>query len=331
MLILHNGAAEYKQFVPQMSGSVLPPDIGWIDVCNGSDEVIAFVERVTGQHIPTIDELKEIENSSRLRSSQTAFYLSTSLVSKASTGMPETTPVGFILTKNILITVRFAQLTAFATFADDYADDETAYTGGVGVFVGLIDAIIDRAADVLEEVGSELDRVSLGVFSGDENTLSSRLPPGREAQNLRNILRQIGRNGDLSSKIRDSLLGLGRIVSYVAGRGTEWFSAELRAHLETQKQDINSLSDYDIHLTNKVQLLLDATMGLINIEQNNIIKVLTVVSVVGVPPTLVASMYGMNFHNMPEYSWAFGYPYVLILIALSAILPLLWFKVRGWV
>jgi magnesium transporter len=143
-------------------------------------------------------------------------------------------------------------------------------------------------------------------------------------------LRKIGRAGDLTSKIRNSLLGLGRMVPYVAGLGATWLAAEVKPHLETLRQDIVSLNDYDAHLSNNVQLLLDATLGLINIEQNNIIKVLTIVSVVGVPPTLVASMYGMNFRHMPELDWAWGYQYGLVLIALSAILPLLWFKLRGW-
>ena len=97
------------------------------------------------------------------------------------------------------------------------------------------------------------------------------------------------------------------------------------------RQDVLSLSDYDGHISNKVQLLLDATLGLINIEQNNIIKVLTIVSVVGIPPTLIASMYGMNFKIMPELNWSWGYPYGLALIALSAVLPLVWFKWRGWI
>jgi magnesium transporter len=154
--------------------------------------------------------------------------------------------------------------------------------------------------------------------------------PAREAASLRETLRKIGYNGDLTSKIRDSLLGVGRIVSYVEGMGSEWIPFEGKAHLDTQHRDIASLSDYDLHLMNKVQLLLDATIGLISIEQNSTIKVLTVVSVVGVPPTLVASLYGMNFHYMPELSWTFGYPFGLALIALSAIVPLAWFKLRGW-
>jgi magnesium transporter len=144
------------------------------------------------------------------------------------------------------------------------------------------------------------------------------------------VLRRVGRCGDLASKIRDSLLGIGRIVPYVSSMGADWLPGEVKPHLRTLHQDIVSLTDYDHHLTNKVQLLLDATLGLINVEQNDIIKVLTIVSVVGVPPTLVASMYGMNFKHMPELDWAWGYPYGLALILLSAVLPVAWFKWRGW-
>ena len=135
-------------------------------------------------------------------------------------------------------------------------------------------------------------------------------------------MRRIGHSGDLASKIRDSLLGIGRIVPFVATHATDWLPLEIKPRLETVRLDVTSLSDYDMHIVNKVQLLLDATLGLINIEQNNIIKVLTIVSVVGIPPTLIASMYGMNFKDMPELDWSWGYPYGLALIVLSAILPI---------
>ena len=111
----------------------------------------------------------------------------------------------------------------------------------------------------------------------------------------------------------------------------DWLPPEVKPRLDITRQDVASLSDYDEHIANKVQLLLDATLGLINVEQNNIIKVLTIVSVVGIPPTLIASMYGMNFKGMPEYDWVWGYPYALAMIALSAVLPLVWFKWRGWI
>ncbi|MBN8889304.1 MAG: hypothetical protein J0H91_03295 [Rhodospirillales bacterium] len=144
------------------------------------------------------------------------------------------------------------------------------------------------------------------------------------------MLRSVGHAGDLISKMRDTLLGLGRMLPFVQVAAKDWIPAELRPRFKTLRADIQSLTDYDAHLANKVQFLLDATLGYISIEQNNIIRVLTVVSVVGVPPTFVASMYGMNFEGMPELHWHFGYPYALLLILLSAVLPLVWFRVRGW-
>jgi magnesium transporter len=321
MLTFHDGSANYKN----LTSANLSAKVNWIDIMDGDAAEIALLEKDLGRHIPTRDELEEIENSSRLRSEHGTFCLSTPLVARDEQGMPYGTPVGFIVTKDRLVTIRFAPLTAFASFADEYRGAD-----GVEAFVGLIDAIVDRAADVMENVGTDLDQLSQRIFGGESKTMAMKLPPAKETTSLRDILRRIGRNGDLSSKIRDSLLGVGRIVSFVNGLGTEWISAEQHQRLETQKQDIASLADYENHLANKVQLLLDATMGLINIEQNNIIKVLTIVSVVGVPPTLIASMYGMNFQHMPELSWSWGYEYGLALIFLSAVLPILWFKKRGW-
>lgn len=305
--------------------AALPSATVWIDVLDGSPDEIGWVERQTGLHVPTLAELSEIESSSRLRNETGTFYLSTPQVFRSGSGTPVTTSLGFVLSKDRLVTVRFAPLTAFATFATAWTTPGRCHPGSAGAFVGLLDAIVDRMADVLESVGSDLDAVSLRVFG-----VRLAGPPAREDADLREILRRIGRSGDLASKIRDSLLGVGRILPYVLGQPAEWLPVELRTRMETQRADIASLSDYDTHLTNKVQLLLDATLGLINIEQNNIIKVLTVVSVVGVPPTLVASMYGMNFHNMPELSWSWGYPYGLGLIVVSAAGPLIWFKLRGW-
>lgn len=332
MLKLHSCTAES---LPQatLTGSTLPEGVVWIDMMDATAAEITAVEHATGLHVPTLAELSEIETSSRLRTQDGVLYLSAPIVYRqapASDGsVPLTTSVGFVLCERLLITVRFARLTAFTTFAEQSAALIPSPPNSAAIFVGLIDAIIDRIADVLEGVGADLDQISRRVFRPDSVEAPSRRP-AKEDADLREILRRIGRNGDLTSKIRDSLLGIGRIVPYTASVGKGWIRPELMPRLEVQRQDITSLNDYDAHLTNKVQLLLDATLGLINIEQNNIIKVLTVVSVVGVPPTFFASLYGMNFHNMPELNWTYGYPYGLALIALSAIGPLIWFKLRGW-
>ncbi len=251
-------------------------------------------------------------------------YLSTPLVHRANADDPRTTPVGFVLGPELLVTVRFEALTAFTTFGQ--AAPETASEA----FVGLVEAIVDRNADILETIAAELDTLSHRLFRSGPLEGGRHRPPAREAADLRIILRRIGASGDLASKIRDGLLGIARMVPYVESLGAAWLPEAVKTRLETVRHDLHSLGDYDVHLVNKVQLLLDAALGLINIEQSNIIKVLTIVSVVGVPPTLVASMYGMNFRHMPELDWAWGYPWGLALIVLSAIGPLLWFRWRGW-
>jgi magnesium transporter len=312
-----------------LSASDIPTEVVWIDLLRPTPEEIAFVERATGLHVPTMAELSEIETSSRLRVDKNVLYLSTPAAFRDAEKRSMTTPVGFVLCATRLITVRFEKLPAFETFATEVKRPDGVHPSSTGAFVGLLEAIVDRIADVLEQVGAELDTVSHFVFREQAKGQEIKAP-AREERGLRDTLRAVGRAGDLISRLRDALMGISRIVPYAAGRGIDWMPHELRPALETLRTDVTSLNDYDAYLSNKVQFLLDATLGLINIEQNNIIKVLTVVSVVGVPPTLIASWYGMNFKNIPEYDWAFGYPYVIVLALMSAVLPLVWFRVRGW-
>jgi magnesium transporter len=324
MLALHARTGDLVPAPPRFDAASLPADIVWADLLNPTPEETAYVERAAGLRLPSAAELSEIESSSRLRSENGVLYLSAPLVHRATAGDPQTTPVGFVLCPHLLITIRFETLTAFAAF------DREKCGSPAETFVGLLDAIVDRLADVLEHIAVELDTLSHRLFRSGPVDLGKRRRRTRETADLRVILRRVGANGDLVSKMRDSLLGLGRIVPYVASLAADWLPEPVKPRLETLRHDLASLSDYDTHLVNKVQLLLDATLGLINVDQNNIIKVLTIVSVIGVPPTLVASMYGMNFKHMPELDWAWGYPYGLALIAFSAIAPVLWFKWRGW-
>jgi magnesium transporter len=324
MLMLHTSSGQMIEAPGELRHAALPPDVVWLDLLQPSDAETAFVERTTKLRLPTLDELSEIESSSRLRSRDGLLYLSAPLVHRAIADEPQTTPVGFVLAPERLVTVRFEPLVAFSTF------EKTARGTACEILAGLIEAIVDRIADVLEHIAGGLDTLSHRLFRSGPIGTGRRHRPAREAADLRGILRRVGASGDLVSKIRDSLLGLARIVQYIAGLGVVELSEAVKTRFDTMRHDIASLSDYDSHLVNKVQLLLDATLGLINVEQNDIIKVLTIVSVVGVPPTLVASMYGMNFKNIPEYDWSFGYEWGLLLIAISAIAPLLWFKWRGW-
>lgn len=330
MLNVHTCIAEKDGKIADLSAATLPAGVVWIDLCNGDAVEIAFVERATGLHVPGLTELSEIESSSRLRTVKETLYLSTPMVMRGDTGEPVTTAVGFVLRDDLLITVRFAALEVFDRFAATTAKSGTVHASAGGAFAGLLEAIVDRLADGLEGIGADLDAISGRIFRGEGEAATKPKRPARENADLQDLLRRIGRAGDLTSRLRNSLLGFARMVPYVVTLGDQWLPPEVKPRLETVRHDIVSLNDYDAHLASNVQLLLDATLGLINTEQNNIIKVLTIVSVVGVPPTLVASMYGMNFRHMPELDWAWGYPYGLALIAMSAILPLVWFKLRGW-
>jgi magnesium transporter len=300
--------------------------VGWIDALDPTPDESALIERLTGLHVSSRDELAEIESSSRLAFEDNVLYLSMTQLIKQEQLPGRSAPLGFVLSKDRLVTIRFEQSRLFDIFPDRMRRDRALGAGPAHVFVGLLEAIVDRLADMMENIRADLDAISFRIF-GDDAASGKRK---REDAELRATLKRIGRIGDLSSRIRDSLLGIGRIVPYTAQMASDWLPADIRPRFKTLRQDVGSLTDYDSYLTNKIQFLMDAVLGFINIAQNNIIKVLTVVSVVGVPPTLVASVYGMNFKSMPELDWAWGYPYALTLIVISAVAPLLWFVRRGW-
>ena len=311
-----------------LSGNVqtLPDEVIWLDLLNPTDSEKAFAESRAGVRIPSIDALSEIESSSRLVVEGEVIYLSTPAVAQADTAEAYLSPVGLILTSTLLVTVRFADLSIFDSVVEKVRRDESL-RNNTGVFAALMEAIVDRGADVLERLGSELDQISRSVFRGDADKTDHR---SRSNQGLRQTLTAIGRIGDRLSKARDVFLGVGRIVPFVVDLPREWIVPEFQNRLGAVSKDIASLNDYEAHLSNKVQFLLDAVLGFITIQQNDLFKVLTIVSVVGIPPTLVAGIYGMNFKFMPELSWAWGYPYGLAVIVLSGLIPVLWFKWRGW-
>jgi magnesium transporter len=300
----------------------------WIDLVDATDEEAKLVEQATGLHVAKYAELSEIERSSRLATRNGALYLSMPMLVRPEDTDRRARPLGFVLTRDRIITIRFGASPVFDAFIARITEADPAFDSPAALLVSLLETMVDRLADLLEQLQADLDQASVRLFREE---LGGKLAPRRENEALRNMLQIVGRSGDFLSRIRDSLLGVGRIVPYVAHGAAAWLSDELRSRLETLRQDVVSLNDYDAHLANKVQFLLDATLGFINTAQNNIIKVLTVVSVVGIPPTLVASIYGMNFKDMPELNWTYGYPYGLTLIVITALAPLVWFRIKGWI
>lgn len=312
-----------------ISGSALPPQANWIDALDPSREEIAFLERTLGTRIPTLADLEEIESSSRLAVESDNIVMSLPATVKDATGFPHTSPIGFVLSKERVLTVRFERLPSFENLTKRLTEKGTIARGGLGATVTILEIIIDHIADILERIGGDLDGISRRVVATDMIASKARRPRQTNAT-LRVFLQTIGRSGDLASKMSETLLGLNRMVPYIVTHAAAYMTPDCKARLDVMAQDAKSLNDYDDHLTNKTQFLLDTMLGIANIEQNNVFRVLTVVSVVGIPPTFFASLWGMNFKTMPELDWPHGYTMGLSVIAISALLPAIWFKVRGW-
>lgn len=308
----------------------LPPETVWIDLIEPSREEERAVEQALNIDAPTREEMQEIELSSRIYLEGDAAYMTALVLYKSETSEPDTTAITFIRTATALVTLRYAEPQAFRSYALRAPRQPAICSSPDAVMFGLFDAIVDRAADVLEKVGEDLDQLSRRVF----NSRKGKIRPEREGDPetaLEDVVRSLGRMEDLTSRMRDSLQSQTRIFSFLGHIMAEQKGGkDLRQKLKTLTRDAHSLGEHAGFLQSKGNFLLDATLGLINIQQTAIIKIFSVASVVFLPPTLVASIYGMNFKVIPELEWEFGYPYALVVMVLSAVLPYWYFKRRGW-
>jgi magnesium transporter len=299
----------------------------WYNLTNPTKAEDQFVESCLGIDIPTRAEMDDIEPSARLYNEDGAEFMTITALYNADTEEPQKTPITFVLRNNQLVTVRYSDPRPFRLF-ERLCTRPTAnpYTSGEKVMLGLLEAIIDRLAQLMETTGDEIDQISREVFRNKTRNVT------RKARDLQEIIERIGKKGDVLSLARESLVSIARLSSFhqtVAG-GDARMVKELRQELKVIQRDAAALSDHAAFLNTKLNFLLDATLGLINLEQNQIIKIFSVAAVVFLPPTLVASIYGMNFDVMPELHWTVGYPLALGLMVLAALLPYLFFKRKGW-
>ncbi|HTQ02334.1 MAG TPA: magnesium transporter CorA family protein [Polyangiaceae bacterium] len=297
----------------------------WLDLCNPTDAERAEVQAATGLELPSRAHIEEIETSSRVYIENDALYLSTPMLTGDDCLSHGLTAVGFVLSRGCLVTLRFAKIDAFEQLLE--RADKTEQPSARDAFLKLLEAVVDHAADALEHAGADLENISHRAFRAETPRKGNH---EKTSDDLRAALRHLGRMSDGISHLRDSMLGMGRIAAFVHETARESHLAGEQPRLSAIRGDVASLNDYQAHLAAKVQFLLDATLGFINIQQNDIVKTLTIVSVAGVPPVLIAGIYGMNFRVMPELTWRFGYPYALVLIVVSTLIPLAWLKWRGW-
>lgn len=304
-------------------GTTLPDEAVWIDLVTPTVQEDKLVEQLLGIAVPTREEMQEIEVSSRLYLENGARYMTATLMCQSDTAVPKTTPVTFILSSHRLATVRYDDPRPFAIVEHKLARTCPPKVSGESVLMDLLDAVIDRSADILERIGAEVDQVSHSIFEPEE---------GSERPSYNDVLKALGRKGDLTSKVRESLVSIGRLLLFLANEAESMkWPKDTRAQLQSMQRDTMSLSDHVTFLSNKITFLLDALLGIVSIQQNDIIKIFSIAAVVFMPPTLVASIYGMNFHhNMVELDWEYGYPFALFLMVLFAVLPLLFFKWKKW-
>jgi magnesium transporter len=304
-------------------GSPLPEETVWIDLVSPTVQEDKIVEQLLGIAVPTREEMQEIEVSSRLYVENGARYMTATLMCQSDTATPKTTPVTFILSDHKLATVRYEEPRPFAIVEHKLARSCPPKVTGELVLMDLLDAVIDRSADILERIGGEVDQISHSIFEPEEDV---------DQPSYKDVLKALGRKGDLTSKVRESLVSIGRLLLFLANEAESMrWNKNVRAHLQSMRRDTASLSDHATYLANKITFLLDALLGVVNLEQNAIIKIFSIAAVIFMPPTLVASIYGMNFHRgMIELEWEFGYPFALILMVLAAVLPIVYFKWRKW-
>ena len=303
----------------------IPDDVAWIDLLEPTREEEKLVETFIGSNVPTRDDLAEIEPSSRLYERGGMLYLTLSTLTGIDEGQPSSSPIGFILTETQLVTVRYADPRPFRMLAEHWKREPELATDGGQMFVRLLDAIVDRLADELERSSAEIEKISQQIFKKDMD--DRRIPAAR----LTALLTRIGRAQSLLAKIRETAVSTSRLIHFLSGTSRVERLVDERGHVGSLTADVAALIDHSSFVSEQLTFLLDASLGLISIEQNAAMKLFSWAALVFLPPTLVAGIYGMNFDHMPELHWLYGYPMALIIMLMSGVLPWLYMRRRGWI
>lgn len=302
----------------------LPKDALWIDLLNPTAEEEKNVEAELGIEIPTREEIWKNQVLNRFYQENETSYMTAAIITKVDSPYPQTSSITFILMPKRLLTIRYISPTSFQYFAQRMARTPNKFCKSGGhMLEGLLEDVITRVAYNSEMVVEELDSLSHDIFNMDND--SSRKSP---SQRMKGVLKRLATAADLNSKINESLHSISRLLNFF--RQIEENSKDLNAKIDVLVTDVMALQKQTSFLASKVNFQQDATLGMINIEQNLIIKLFSVISVFLLPPTLIAGVFGMNFEHMPELHWEYGYPMALIMMGIAASIPLILFRRKGW-
>ncbi len=328
MISVYRLTSNGPEAVPALPEARVEGDAGWIDLFAPSVEEENAVEAFLGLSIPTREEAQEIETSSRFYEEDGSTFLNLAVLIGVDAKTPKLSPLSFVVAGSWVVTVRYEESAAFRQFHSHVVRPQGTCRSASAVVMHLTEALIDRAADVVEKVGADIDTINTDIFS--RGTRAERGGKIREDK-LATFLEKIAYQNDIISKSRESLVSIERMVQYLSSAEIGWSNKKSDHHrLVMMGRDIGSLTDQLSFLSSKATFLLDATLGLITVEQNNVIRVFTVAATILLPPTLIGTIYGMNFTRMPELDWPFGYPLAIGLMVAAGIVPYLVLKKRGW-
>ncbi|HEU0118793.1 MAG TPA: magnesium transporter CorA family protein [Alphaproteobacteria bacterium] len=302
-------------------GQPLPSDTIWVDLFKPEDGERDAISQLIGASLPTMAEMQEIETSSRFYVEGDALFMTIDVVAGAETPNPILDVLLIAQTPKCLVTTRYSELCSIATYTNRIKQQSDLFATSEDGLLTLLDAITDRIADILETLGRDVENLSQQIF---------KIRSGKKEKRMQDILGGVGHAGSVTHKIRGSIEGMTRLLSFLAPRLSPRLNADQMAKLQAVKGDAAALSDHAQFVAQETSFLLDATLGQINVEQNNILKIMSVVMVAFTPPTFLASLWGMNFHDIPEYNWAWGYPMAWAVMIVTAIIPVIYFKKKGW-
>ena len=322
MIIAYLSQAKLKPELITLDNKEKLLDAVWIDLLLPSKEEVLMIEELFHFSIPAREEMQGIEPSSRLYKDNGSLFMTVTMIAKSDSTEPKSDAITLILKEDQLITVRYIEPHAFALFTSHLPRIPTNKHNAIYLIIELLEATIDRVADISERIGRELDHYSQTIFRSQS--------PDKIKLDYKQLLQELGSNGDLNAKASESLVSFNRLNGFFGQAVGAKLDDELQSRLHTLAKDISALSDQVKFLTSKVNFLLDATLGMVNIEQNNIIKIFSIAAVIFLPPTLIASIYGMNFAVVPELKWSYGYPFSLFLMLLSGFIPYQYFKIKKW-
>jgi magnesium transporter len=309
---------------PLNAGQALPAGTVWVDANDCNESEVQALAQITHLTLPPLKDLRLLEQAHQSSIQKGVATLMVPTILGSQSDSPQNEVMLFVLSPNLLVTVHHGESRAITNFAREKSaarllNAETA-------FVGLLGALAARMADLSEIISHEMEQVSKIVFQ-ESLQRSKALGRGKDTS-WRRVLQGLGRTARLNHKLHTALSGLDRLLIFISSR--ELLSDNAKLIITPLQRDVHGLIKHVDFMVNESTFLLDAIVGAISIEQNSVIKIFSMMAVILMPPTMIASIYGMNFKHMPELAEPWAYPAALLLLLFSALVPWVWFKRQGW-